>query len=79
MGKVDSGLAAISRGLTDKTWCLGGPHLTLADIAVGCALGWLTFRHPQLDWRARHPNLAQLLDDRLMQRPSFITTAPPVA
>jgi len=79
MGKVDSALAVMSRGLADKTWCLDGPQLTLADIAVGCALAWLTFRYPDLDWRSRHPNLAHLLDDRLMKRPSFISTAPPAA
>ena len=27
--------------------------MTLADIAVGCALGYLTFRFPQIDWRER--------------------------
>jgi glutathione S-transferase len=79
MGKVDSGLAAMSQGLADKALCLAGPQLTLADIAAGCALAWLTFRFPRLDWRAQYPNLAQLLDDRLMKRASFISTAPPVA
>ena len=78
MEKVDSGLAAMSRGLDSETLCLAGPQLTLADIAVGCALAWLSFRFPQLDWRAHYPNLAQLLDHRLMKRASFINTAPPV-
>ena len=77
MGAVDRALAAISQGLADKEWCLAGPQLTLADIAVGCALAWLTFRFPALDWRARHANLAYLLDTRLMKRASFISTAPP--
>lgn len=75
--KVDDALAAMGRGLGDKPWCSEGIHLTLADIAVGCALGYLDFRFPQLDWRARHANLAQLFDTRLMQRPSFADTAPP--
>jgi len=77
MEKVDAALAAMSRGLADKAWCLTGPQLTLADIATGCALAWLSFRFPDLDWRARHTNLARLLDERLMKRPSFINTAPP--
>jgi glutathione S-transferase len=77
MGKVDSALAAMSQGLADKTWCLAGPQLTLADIAVGCALAWLDFRYPAQGWRARHINLAHLLDDRLMPRVSFASTAPP--
>jgi glutathione S-transferase len=76
MGKVDSALAAMSAGLADKPWCAAGVHMTLADIAVGCALGYLDFRFAELDWRARHANLARLLDDRLMLRASFVDTRP---
>ena len=76
MKKVDDALAAMSAGLGDKTWCSAGVHLTLADIAVGCALGYLDFRFAELDWRARHANLARLLDERLMQRASFADTVP---
>ena len=76
MRKVDQALAAMSSGLGDKPWCASGVHPTLADIAVGCALGYLDFRFPELDWRAEHPNLAALLDDRLMVRPSFADTLP---
>ena len=76
MAKVDQALAAMSSGLGENTWCSPGVHLTLADIAVGCALGYLDFRFPELDWRARHANLARLLDERLMQRPSFVDTIP---
>ena len=74
--KVDDALAAMSAGLGDKPWCSAGVHLTLADIAVGCALGYLDFRFAELDWRARHANLARLLDERLMQRASFAETVP---
>lgn len=74
MAKIDASLVAISQGLGEKTFC-SGIHLSLSDIAVGCALGWLEFRFPQIDWRSRHPNLARLLD-RLSQRQSFIDTAP---
>ena len=76
MKKVDDALAAMDRGLGDKPWCAPAVHITLADIAVGCALGYLDFRFPELDWRERHPNLARLLDDKLMQRPTFAETAP---
>jgi glutathione S-transferase len=54
MSRVDSALVAMSKGLGDKPWCMGIPF-TLADIAVGCALGYLDFRFPQIDWRERHP------------------------
>jgi len=75
MGKVHHGLAAMSRGLGDKPWCNGNAY-TLADIAVGCALGYLDFRFPEIDWRGQYPNLARL-GEKLAARPSFIDTAPP--
>ncbi len=73
--KVNASLAAISTGLADKPWC-SGIHLTLADIAVGCALGYITFRFPQIEWREQHTNLARLAD-KLEARQSFIDTTPP--
>ncbi len=75
--KVSASLAAISTGLADKPWCLG-IHLSLADIAVGCALGYIEFRFPQIEWRGPHPNLAKLAA-KLAARQSFIDTLPPVA
>jgi glutathione S-transferase len=77
MSRVDSALKAMSQGLGDKPWCAGNNHLSLADIAVGCALGYLDFRFPQIDWRAEYPNLKKL-SEKLFARPSFIETAPPV-
>jgi glutathione S-transferase len=77
MTRVHSALKAISQGLGDKPWCAGN-HYTLADVAVGCALGYLDFRFPQIDWRGNHPNLKKL-GDKLALRQSFIDTQPPVA
>ncbi|MFZ3218978.1 MAG: glutathione S-transferase C-terminal domain-containing protein [Rhodoferax sp.] len=74
LGKVQATVTAMSRGLGEKPFC-GGIHLSLADIAVGCALGYLDFRFPQLDWRTDNPNLVRLYD-KLMQRPSFADTVP---
>ena len=65
----------MSHGLGDKPFCCGN-HLTLADIAVGAALGYVVFRFPDLAWQQQYPNLAKLYD-KLMQRPSFRDTAPP--
>jgi len=75
MLKVNTSLAAISKGVGDKPWC-SGIHLSLADIAVGCALGYVSFRFPQIDWRGAHPNLAKLAE-KLDARQSFIDTLPP--
>jgi glutathione S-transferase len=77
MSRVDGALAAMSNGLGDKPWCVG-IHLSLADIAMGCALGYLDFRFPQIDWRGRHANLARIAE-KLNARPSFVETRPPVA
>lgn len=72
--KVEDGVAAMAKGLGDKPFC-SGIHLSLSDIAVGCTLGWLGFRFPDIDWRGEHGNLARLYD-KLMLRPSFIDTQP---
>lgn len=74
MRKVTDAVKAMDRGLGEKPF-YGGIHLSLADIAVGCALGYLDFRFPQIDWRADHPNLAKLME-KLAQRPSFADTVP---
>lgn len=73
--KVDASLALISKGLGDKPFC-GGVHLSLADIAVGCALDYIAYRFPQIGWRDSHANLAKFAD-KLGARASFVDTAPP--
>ena len=74
MGKVTASLKSMSKGLGDKPFC-SGIYLSLADIAVGCALGYLDFRFPAIDWRTDHPNLHKL-HDKLSLRPSFADTLP---
>ena len=75
MSRVHAALAAMSTGLGDKPWC-SGIHLSLADIAVGCALGYLDFRFAHIAWRDTHPNLARLAE-KLNARQSFLDTRPP--
>jgi glutathione S-transferase len=72
--KVNEGLKAISTGLAEKPFCAGNQY-TLADVAVGCTLDWLTFRLPHIDWRSDYPNLVKLAD-KLAERPSFKDTVP---
>jgi glutathione S-transferase len=67
----------MSHGLGERNWCSGN-HFSLADISVGCALGYLDFRFPQIDWRSDHPNLARMYE-KLAARQSFIDTVPPAA
>lgn len=74
--KIIRGLEYMSDQLGESPWCMG-THYTLADVCTGCALGYLAFRFPEIDWRAKHPNLARLYD-KLMQRPPFAETVPRV-
>ena len=74
MSKVDASLAAMSSGLAERAFC-SDIHLTLSDIAVGCALGYLDFRFAHIDWRTRHPNLSKLYE-KLAQRASFVDSLP---
>jgi len=74
MAKVHAGVAAMSSGLGDKHWCNGHTY-SLADIAVGCALGYLDFRFSQIDWRGPYPLLARHFE-KLSARQSFIDTVP---
>jgi glutathione S-transferase len=74
LGKAERGLASMAEELADGVWC-HNERYTLADIALGCCLGWLEFRHPAIRWRAQHANLARHLD-KLSARPAFAETAP---
>jgi glutathione S-transferase len=73
--KVRQGLQVMSTNLGETAFC-AGTHYSLADVAVGCVLGWLDFRFPEIDWRGDYPNLAKLFD-KLSERQSFKDTVPP--
>ena len=73
-GKIDRALQAMADDLAAKPWC-AGDFFTLADIAVGCCLGFLDLRLADQPWRRAHPNLARLAE-KLAQRQSFRDTAP---
>ena len=72
--KIDASLKSMSQGLGEKAFC-SGIHFSLSDVAVGCALGYLDFRFPAIDWRTSYPNLSRLAE-KLNQRQSFIDTRP---
>jgi glutathione S-transferase len=70
--KVERALDAI-----EARWMshLFGP-LDMGQIAVGCALGYLDFRHGPRDWRAGRPALAGW-EARFAARDSMRATVPP--
>jgi len=72
--KIFNGLEEISEELGEKTWCTGDLY-NLADIAVGCTLGYLDLRFPEIEWRKAHPNLAKLAV-KLGKRQAFKDTLP---
>jgi glutathione S-transferase len=74
-GKINVALDSMDKSLADQPFCMG-VNFSLADVAVGCALGYLDLRFPELNWRSKYGNL-QRLDEKLQARPSFIATMPP--
>ena len=72
--KVHEGVAEMSRELGDALWCHADGY-SLADIACGCALGYLDLRYAEFDWRNAYPNLERLAD-KLAKRASFAETGP---
>lgn len=70
MGKIRRAL-----DLFDAAERRAGDDLTLADIGVTCALGYLDFRFPEEDWRATRPNLA-MFHTAIAARSSYIASDP---
>lgn len=70
---------AVQRSLTylesSETQKLNDSALTLAQIALACALGYLDFRLPALNWRDAHPQLARWFL-AISERPSLQQTVP---
>jgi glutathione S-transferase len=77
LARIRRGMAEMAGGLGERAWC-HGERYSLADIAVGCCLGWLGFRKPgDVDWHAQYPSLAKHYE-KLMARPAFAETVPQV-
>jgi glutathione S-transferase len=76
MRKIIGGLGEIAHTVPGDGFCVGA-HFSIADIAVGTVLGYVDVRCPEVDWRARHPNLIPAFT-RLSERPSFQATVPTV-
>jgi glutathione S-transferase len=75
LARMHRGMARMAADLEGRAWCHGDRY-SLADIAVGCCMGWLGYRKPGgLDWHAEYPGLARHYA-KLMERPAFADTAP---
>ncbi len=68
MNAVNTGLDVLERiRFTDK--------VTIGEITIGCALGYLDFRIPELGWRDARPNLRDWYE-KFAQYPSMQATWP---
>jgi glutathione S-transferase len=77
LARIKRGMGLMSSELGERQWC-HAERYSLADIAVGCCLGWLNFRKPGgVDWLAEHPALGKHYE-KLMARPAFADTVPAV-
>ena len=65
---VDAGLDALERSK------MADPP-TIGEIAAGCALGYIDYRMPELDWRTSRPNLAAWYE-KFSQFKSMLATQP---
>jgi len=81
---VDKQVARMRRGMTqmaaelgERSWC-SGDRYPLADIALGCCLGWLDFRKPGVcttgtrSTRRSHKHYLKLME----RAPPFADTIP---
>lgn len=75
---VEAQWQKVARALdaAETTWQphLHGP-LDMGQLALAVALGYIDFRHPERNWRARRPTLAAL-EAEISRRPSLVATVP---
>ena len=75
MDKVSRGLSVLNNDLGHNKWCVDDTF-SLADNAVGCALGYVNLRFGQVINLAKdYPNLERL-QASLLKRQSFIDSMP---
>lgn len=75
MDKVTRGLTVLNNDLGHNKWCVDDTF-SLADIAVGCMLGYINLRFGgRIDLAEHYPNLERL-QSVLIKRQSFIDTMP---
>jgi len=75
VARMRRGMARLAAELEGKSWC-HGERYSLADVALGCCVGWLGFRKPgNVDWPSEYPVLARHYQ-KLLERSAFADTAP---
>jgi glutathione S-transferase len=72
---VEGQWAKIDRALDTLEAEVPEGALTMGQIALGCALAYVDFRHGARDWRAGRPKLAEW-EEGFAQRPAMMATRP---
>jgi len=67
--------AAIEAGLDAAERAKLQQPPTIGEIAIACAIGYVEFRLPDLDWKSSRPKLAEWYA-AFAQRPSMLATVP---
>ncbi len=75
MQKIHQSLAWLSRQIKNTPGTYLADQFSLADISVGCALLYIDFRMPELNWRQQYPEL-NAYAEQLACRPSFEDSKP---
>ena len=75
VARIHRGMAVMAKEIEGRNWCHGDRY-SLADIAVGCSIGWLGFRKPgEVDWESDYASVARHYR-KLMERAAFADTVP---
>jgi len=74
LSKVTAGLAKLDEDVSKKKWCVN-ETFSLADISVGCMLGYIDLRFKDLKLQNNYPSLFKHYTI-LSKRPSFKETEP---
>ena len=75
VARMRRAMARLAAELEGRAWC-HGERYSLADVALGCCVGWLGFRKPgNVDWPSEYPVPARHYQ-KLLERPAFAETTP---
>jgi glutathione S-transferase len=75
VARMRRAMARLAADLEGRAWCQGERY-SLADVALGCCVGWLGFRKPgNVDWLSEYPVPARHYQ-KLHERPAFTETTP---
>ena len=73
--QIDRHMLAVEAGLNALERSKMADPPTIGEIAAGCALGYIDYRMPELDWRTSRPNLS-VWYEKFSQFKSMLATQP---